>query len=130
MKKKISKKVVKARQGLKRFVAVSSALFALVIVLVLSLGAVSLFAGDTNPEGATVETAQSLPKAIAYLGVALAVGLGSIGAGIATAHVATAALSVIAEKPDMMGKTFIYIGLAEGIAIYGVLFGFLIMNAF
>lgn len=55
------------------------------------------------------------------IGAALAVGLACIGAGVAVGQVGAAAVGAIAEKPDMLGKTLIFVGLAEGIAIYGLI---------
>ena len=60
------------------------------------------------------------------IGAALAVGLGCVGAGLAVAQVGAAALGAIGEKPDMLGKTLIFVGLAEGIAIYGLIISIMI----
>jgi len=60
-------------------------------------------------------------RGLMMIGAALAVGLGCVGAGIAVAQVGAAALGAISEKPDMLGKTLIFVGLAEGIAIYGLI---------
>lgn len=64
----------------------------------------------------------------AYLGASLAAGLACIGAGIAVAIVGAAALGVVGEKPELLGSTLIYLGLAEGIAIYGVIIALLILG--
>ena len=61
-----------------------------------------------------------------YLAMALATGLSSIGAGYAVAKTGAAALASITEKPELFGRTILYVGLAEGIAIYGVLIALLI----
>ena len=55
-------------------------------------------------------------------------GLAAIGAGIALGPVGSAALAVIAEKPEMFGRTLIYMGLAEGIAIYGLVMSILLLG--
>jgi len=62
-----------------------------------------------------------------YMGAALATGLSSIGAGIAVSHVGTAAIAAISEKPEMLGRVLIFVGLAEGIAIYGLIISFIII---
>ena len=64
----------------------------------------------------------------AYLGAAIAAGLGALGAGIAVSSVASAAIGAISEKPELIGKTFIYVGLAEGIAIYGLIIAIMILG--
>ena len=58
----------------------------------------------------------------------LATGLGCIGAGIAVAMVASSAIGAISENPSLLGKTIIFAGLAEGIAIYGLIISIMILN--
>jgi len=62
-----------------------------------------------------------------YMAAALATGLSSVGAGIAVSHVGAAAIAAISEKPEMLGRVLIFVGLAEGIAIYGLIISFLII---
>ena len=64
-----------------------------------------------------------------FLAASISVGLGSIAGGIAVAYVGSAALGVIAEKPEAAGRALIFVGLAEGIAIYGVIIAILILYA-
>ena len=63
-----------------------------------------------------------------FLGAALATGMSSLGAGFAVAKVGTAALGALAEKPELFGRLLIFIGLAEGIAIYGLIVSILMLN--
>ncbi|HBE91759.1 MAG TPA: hypothetical protein DDW55_04250 [Gammaproteobacteria bacterium] len=63
-----------------------------------------------------------------FLSAALAAGLSSLGAGIAVASVGSAAIGALAEKPELLGRTLILVGLAEGIAIYGLIISILILN--
>lgn len=65
---------------------------------------------------------------MAYLGAALAVGLSSIAAGIAVGLVGSSAVGAISEKPELVGRTLIFLGLAEGIAIYGLIIAILILG--
>jgi V/A-type H+-transporting ATPase subunit K len=62
------------------------------------------------------------------LAAALATGLSALGAGIAVASVGSAAIGALAEKPELLGRTLIMVGLAEGIAIYGLIISILILN--
>ena len=62
------------------------------------------------------------------LGAALATGMSSLGAGFAVAKVGTAAIGALAEKPELFGRLLIFVGLAEGIAIYGLIVSILILN--
>ncbi len=64
----------------------------------------------------------------ASLGAALSTGFASIGAGIAVSSTGAAAIGAIAEKPEAFGRALIFVGLAEGIAIYGLIISFLILN--
>ena len=56
-----------------------------------------------------------------YLGAALSTGLACVGAGIAVSSSASAALGAISEDPQIMGKSLIFVALAEGIALYGLI---------
>jgi V/A-type H+-transporting ATPase subunit K len=70
----------------------------------------------------------SLGQGLALLGVGLPTGLAAIGAAIALGPIGSASLAVIAEKPEMFGRTLIYMGLAEGIAIYGLVMSILLLG--
>jgi V/A-type H+/Na+-transporting ATPase subunit K len=63
-----------------------------------------------------------------YLGAAIATGLAAIGAGIAVGIAGAAAIGAIAEKPELLGRTLIFVGLAEGIVIYGLIVSFIILR--
>ena len=63
-----------------------------------------------------------------FASAALAAGLAALGAGYAVAQVGTAALGTLAEKPDLFGRVLVMVGLAEGIAIYGLIVSILILN--
>jgi V/A-type H+-transporting ATPase subunit K len=62
------------------------------------------------------------------LGAALSTGMAAIGAGIAVSATGAAAVGAIAEKPEVFGRALIFVGLAEGIAIYGLIISFMILN--
>ncbi|MFW6191741.1 MAG: ATP synthase subunit C [Thiohalospira sp.] len=63
-----------------------------------------------------------------YIAAALATGLSSLAAGYAVAAVGSAAVGAIAENPDLLGRLLVFVGLAEGIAIYGLIVSILILN--
>ena len=69
-----------------------------------------------------------LPVGLGYVAAALAVGLGSIGAGLAVGATASAAVGAVAEKEEIAGKALVFVGLAEGIAIYGLIIAIMILN--
>lgn len=74
------------------------------------------------------EAVGSSSDGLAYIGAAISVGLGSIAAGNATGSAASAALGALSENDKIMGKALIFVALAEGIAIYGLIIAFMILN--
>ncbi len=84
-----------------------------------------LLAAET-PGGAAAVS----PSAVqwGFVAAALATGLSSLGAGLAVAGVGSAAIGALAEKPELLGRVLIFVGLAEGIAIYGLIISILILN--
>jgi V/A-type H+-transporting ATPase subunit K len=71
---------------------------------------------------------EGIRKGLGYVGAALSTGLASVGAGIGVGIAGAAGIGAISEKPEMLGKSLIYVGLAEGVAIYGLLISFMILN--
>jgi V/A-type H+/Na+-transporting ATPase subunit K len=55
------------------------------------------------------------------------IGLAALGAGYAIAACGSASVGAIAEKPDLFGKTMVYVAFAEAIAIYGLLISFMLL---
>jgi len=64
-----------------------------------------------------------------YIAAALSIGVACIAAGYAVAHVGAAAVAAISEKPEAMGKVLVLVGLAEGIAIYGLIVSIMILDS-
>lgn len=62
------------------------------------------------------------------IAAALSTGLSCIGGGIAVASAASAALGAISEDSSIMGKSLIFVALAEGIALYGLIISFMILS--
>ena len=63
-----------------------------------------------------------------FIASALAVGFSSLAAGIAVSSVGSAAMGAVSERPELMGRSLIYVGLAEGIAIYGLIVSIMILG--
>jgi V/A-type H+-transporting ATPase subunit K len=87
-----------------------------------------------SPAGAATSTATAgagLPGDAWAWGLAAAAAstaLAALGAGFAVGKVGTAAIGALAEKPELFGRLLIFIGLAEGIAIYGLIVSILMLN--
>lgn len=81
----------------------------------------SVLASGLAQEGGTVDQYQTLAAA-------LATGLACIGGGIAVGGSGAAAIGATAEKPETFGRSLLFVGLAEGIAIYGLVLSFIILG--
>jgi len=79
------------------------------------------------------QTAQAAGEAsssrLGYIAAALAVGIACIGSGIAVANSASAALGALSEDSTVFGKSLVFVGLSEGIALYGLIIAFMILGA-
>jgi V/A-type H+/Na+-transporting ATPase subunit K len=79
--------------------------------------------GTTAPTNtATVDTGA------AFIGASIAVAASAIGAGIAVAYTGSAALATVSEQPELFGRAMVVVGLAEGVAIYGLIVAVLILG--
>lgn len=67
-------------------------------------------------------------EGLKFIGAALATGLSGIGGGLAVAQAASAAIGAMSENESIMGKTLIFVALAEGIALYGLVISIMILN--
>jgi len=94
-----------------------------------SLAALAFGAHDALAQQASAPHGEiSTGLGLALIGAGIPTALATIGAGLAVGPVGAASLAVIAEKPEMFGRTLIYLGLAEGIAIYGLVVTILLLG--
>jgi V/A-type H+-transporting ATPase subunit K len=82
--------------------------------------------GEAAEKAYTPESARV--AGMGLLAAAICTGVGSLGAGIAVGYVGAAALGTIAERPEIAGRALIFVGLAEGIAIYGLIIAIMILR--
>jgi len=94
---------------------------------VLATAALILAAPALAAEGAPVAVDPGVLR-WGFASAAASAGLAALGAGYAVAQVGTAALGALAEKPELFGRVLVMVGLAEGIAIYGLNVSILILN--
>jgi V/A-type H+-transporting ATPase subunit K len=98
----------------------------LVGLMATGLGVVWLFSPSAAMAAGLQQSAAADPYA--SLAAAVSTGLACVGAGIAVAGSGAAAVGATAEKPESFGRSLIFVGLSEGIAIYGLLISFLVLN--
>lgn len=90
------------------------------------LGVSDAMAAAEAASGAATEI--SIGMGLAFIGIALPTAFSTIAAGIAVGPIGAASLAAVSEKPEMFGRTLVYLGLAEGIAIYGLVLSILLLN--
>ncbi len=112
------------KKGMKKLVMIS---FVLVVLAVLSVLTVSIARAQADRSGVVGGT-DSRYTGWAFLAAAVATAFGCLGAGIAVAYVGAAAVGAVGEKPEVAGRTLIFVGLAEGIAIYGLIIAIMILG--
>jgi V/A-type H+-transporting ATPase subunit K len=110
--------------------ALAKGFFAINTITVLILGAFGLLwllAPERAMAMAPILQATAAASNTA-MAAAVATGLAAVGAGIAVGLVGAAAVGAIAEKPEIFGRVLIFVGLAEGIAIYGLIISFIVLT--
>lgn len=117
---------IKKDSVIKRFVmhfSLVSALFLFTVFFAFSNSTV--FAADPVAVDSITGT---LAQGLGFISAALATGLSALGAGIAVAAAAPAAIGSFSENERNFGKSLIFVALGEGVAIYGLLISILIIN--
>ena len=89
---------------------------------------VFLFFGTMFAAEETAAAATNSAAGMGYLSAALATGLSCLGGGIAVSAAASAALGAISEDSSILGKSLIFVGLAEGVCLYGLIISFMILG--
>ncbi len=108
--------------------AVGGAVFVVMAIvgLFVAMSAGTALAAGTATVADTTSTSSSAWAAL--LGAAIAVAGSSIGAAIAVAYTGAAALASISERPELFGRAMVIVGLAEGIAIYGLIIAVILIG--
>lgn len=104
--------------------------FVLLVAVGVAAAAFAVLGSMPAAAQATAAAAAPDPGVLrwAFVAAALAAGLSTLAAGYAVAVVGAAAVGALAEKPELLGRVLILVGLAEGIAIYGLIVAILILN--
>lgn len=108
----------------------STVVINLLIFVGAQFGLLLLGIQEVMAEPTAVEASREITVGVglAMIGIGIPTAFATIGAGIAVGPVGAASLAVIAEKPEMFGRTLVYLGLAEGIAIYGLVVTILLLG--
>ena len=96
---------------------------------ILGVGVICTLGGGVSALAAGTEAGLTVGEGLKFIGAALSTGLSGVGGGIAVASAASAAIGAMSENEKIMGKTLIFVALAEGIALYGLVISILILNS-
>ncbi len=94
---------------------------------ILGVAMVCALGGGVNALAADYAAGLTVGEGLKFIGAALSTGLSGIGGGLAVASAASAAIGAMSENEKIMGKTLIFVALAEGIALYGLVISILIL---
>jgi len=94
----------------------------------LILADIMMFSGNVYAANETATSGQGIATGLGYIAAALVTGLSCLGAGIAVSSAASAAIGALSENEKLLGKALIFVGLAEGVALYGLIISFMILN--
>lgn len=97
----------------------------------LIIADILLFSGNISAAPEVAEAATTVASSAEgwrFIAAALSTGLSCIGSGVAVASAASAALGALSEDSSIMGKALIFVALAEGIALYGLIVSFSILG--
>ena len=94
---------------------------------VMAIATVLFLSGNAYAAG-EADAVSSNAAGLGYISAALSVGLACIGGGIAVSAAASAALGAISEDGSILGKSLIFVGLAEGVCLYGLVVAFMILG--
>lgn len=92
----------------------------------MALAVIFIFSG--NAYAAEEAAAAGSATGLGYIAAALSIGMSCIGGGIAVSAAASAALGAISEDSSILGKSLIFVGLAEGVCLYGLIIAFMILG--
>lgn len=113
--------------NIKKAILTTVSAFALVMIgaIISTITGGNVFA-ETVEEVAAA-SGISMGEGFKYLAAALSTGLATIGTGVAVGSVGSSAVGAVSEDSSILGKTLIFVGMAEGIAIYGMIISILIL---
>jgi V/A-type H+-transporting ATPase subunit K len=125
----------RGRTGMTILAGIGAVLMAGALVLLVAALTAGSAGAATGPAAAaahaaatTAASSVTAANSAALLGAAIAVAASTIGAGIAVAYAGAAAMAAMSERPELFGRAMVIVGLAEGIAIYGLIIGIILIG--
>lgn len=112
--------------NVKSHMLTSLGMFSAVVVCFLIVGANDVVLAAETAQAAT-GAGLTLGDGLKFLAAALSTGLATIGTGVAVGSTGSSAIGAVSEDSTILGKTLIFVGMAEGIAIYGMIISILIL---
>lgn len=111
---------------------VSSKIYPIAMIMLIIVGmfiVIFLFSGKAYSTQTIIHESKD-PEIIkwGFISAAVATGLSTIAAAIAVGLVGSSAMGAMSERPEMAGRALIFVGLAEGIAIYGLIIAIMILG--
>jgi V/A-type H+-transporting ATPase subunit K len=130
-----------SKSGFKKSLAGFIAVLFFFVIAVAALDVMKAGAQETAPAGAQT-SAESAGHAApekagktetehnkwAFIAAAIAVSIGSLAGGGAVGYVGAAAMGAMSEKPELFARALVFVALAEGIAIYGLIIAIQILG--
>ena len=120
----------RAKQGKSHKYAVIAniCLFFLVTVVTLVVAPIISSATELQQAAEVIDNSRAIADGLGYIAAALVTGMACIGAGIAVAASASSAIGATSENSSMLAKSLIFVALAEGVALYGILISLQILS--
>ena len=121
----------RGRSGLRVLMYANGTLLLGATVLLVMAATATPSLASTSPHAAVAATAAAATVPLngsALIGAAIAVAGSSIGAAFAVAYTGSAALAAMSERPELFGRAMVIVGLAEGIAIYGLIVSIILIG--
>ena len=91
------------------------------------IASIMMYSGSAQA-AETAQKAAGMATGLGYIAAALSTGMSCVGGGVAVASAASAALGAISEDSSVLGKSLIFVGLAEGVCLYGLIISFMILG--
>ena len=102
-------------------------------MVILTLSAIAFVGSlvsnfEAYAQGSGAKAATSDGSSSKLIGAGMAFGLAAAGSGIGLGFVGAAGLAAISDNPKMQSRVFIFVGMVESIAIYGIVMMFIILG--